>query len=175
MRPPEATEEDEAVPRKRAEDGRRRKRVRPRSELRPFDLHALIEATTAPLAAAGTAKQLAVEVKLADGLPRRVVGDADGVRETLAALFENAVTFTERGEVFASISSRETGSGRAIVRFEISDTGPGASAEALTGSAKGGLARSRKLVERMDGRLECASAAGLGSTICFDVPVDLGS
>ncbi|MEX1142048.1 MAG: ATP-binding protein [Thermoleophilaceae bacterium] len=162
MRRPKAGGDEKAL-REPVKDGAGRK----------FDLRQLIADTADPLTAAATAKELAIEVKTTDDVPREVVGDADGIRTVLAALLENAVTFTERGEVVASVTSRPTGSGRAVVHFEISDTGPGVPAEALDGSATGGLARSRSLVDRMDGRMDCASAAGLGSTICFDVPVDL--
>lgn len=175
MRPPEVGE-DEIALRKSAQDGR--ESMAPSSRaladgLRGFDLHALIADATGPLTAVARQKELAIEVKRAERVPREVVGDADRIGTVLTALLENAVTLTERGEVVASVTSRETGSGRAVVHFEISDTGSGIPPEALDGPTEGGLARARELVERMDGRLDCASAAGLGSTVSFRVPVDL--
>jgi signal transduction histidine kinase len=138
-----------------------------------FDLRLLIEETAAPLAAAALGKGLLLEVKTAASLPARVVGDAACVRQVLFALLENAVESTETGEVVASVTSQESGSGRILVHFEISDTGPGMPPEGLDGAGGGGIERSRRLVELMDGRMECSSAPGLGSTLSFSVPLDL--
>ena len=133
----------------------------------PFDLRRMIEATARPVVAAAGDKGLVLEVKTAETLPGQVSGHAQSVRQVLSTLLENAVKFTERGEVVASISAHETGSGRVLVHFEISDTGPGIPAEALEERDAGGLAEARQLVEAMDGRLECASA------LWFSVPLDL--
>lgn len=138
-----------------------------------FDLQRLIAETAEPLTAAAVEKGLAIQVMTAPTVPAAVAGDADGVRDVLAALLGNAVRFTESGEVVASVTSHRAGNGRAVVRFEISDTGPGIPPEALDGGAGGGLARSRALVERMDGRLDCGTAAGLGSTLSFALPLDV--
>jgi two-component system, sensor histidine kinase and response regulator len=142
-------------------------------ESAPFDLRRMIEATAQPVVAAAGDKGLVLEVKTAEALPEQVIGHAPSVRQVLSALLENAVKFTERGEVVASITAHETGSGRVLVHFEISDTGPGIPAQALDERAAGGLAEARQLVEAMDGRMECASATGLGSTLWFSVPLDL--
>jgi signal transduction histidine kinase len=139
----------------------------------PFDLRRMIEATAEPVLAAAGDKGLVLEVKTAEALPGRVVGPAPTVRQVLSSLLENAVKFTERGEVVASISAHETGSGRVLVHFEISDTGPGIPPPALERRDAGGLAEARQLVEAMDGRMECASAIGFGSTLWFSVPLDL--
>lgn len=175
MRPPEVTGEGEGGLRTSAEDGSGGPGAYPAPELAPFDLHALIEEATGPPIAAAADKQLVVQIRTSSDLPRDVVGDAQGVREVLSALLENAVRFTERGEVVASVVARATSSGRAVVHFEISDTGPGVPEEALDGSGCGGLGRSLRVVERMDGRMECATAAGVGSTMAFDVPLDVAA
>lgn len=142
-------------------------------EREPFDLRRVIDAAARSLAPAAGDKGLVLEVKTADALPARVIGHEPGIRQVLSALLENAVKFTERGEVVASVTAHETGSGRVLVHFEISDTGPGIPAQALDERTTGGLARARQLVELMDGRMECSSALGLGSTLWFRVPLDL--
>jgi len=139
----------------------------------PFDLRRMIEATARPVVAAAGDKGLVLEVKTTEALPGQVVGHAPSVRQVLSALLENAVKFTERGEVVASVTAHETGSGRVLVHFEISDTGPGIPERALEERDTGGLAEARQLVEAMDGQMECASAMGLGSTLWFSVPLDL--
>jgi signal transduction histidine kinase len=139
----------------------------------PFDLRTMIDATAEPVVAAAGDKGLMLEIKTAAALPGQVIGHAPSVRQVLSSLLENAVKFTERGEVVASITAQETGSGRVLVHFEISDTGPGIPKPALEERNAGGLAEARQLVEAMDGRMECASAIGLGSTLWFSVPLDL--
>lgn len=139
----------------------------------PFDLRRMIAATAQPMVTAAGEKGLVLEVKTSDALPGQVIGHAPSVGQVLSTLLENAVELTERGEVVASVTAQETGSGRVLVHFEVSDTGSGVSAQALDGSGGGGLADARELVEAMDGRLECASAAGVGSTLWFSVPLDL--
>lgn len=175
MRPSEVTGEGEGGLRTSAVDGAGGSGTPTAPRLLPFDLHALIEEAAGPLTAAAADKQLVMQIMTSSDLPREVVGDAEGVREVLSALLENAVRFTERGEVVASVVARATASGRAVVHFEISDTGPGVPEEALDGSGCGGLGRSLRVVERMDGRMECASSAGLGSTMAFDVPLDVAA
>lgn len=179
MRPPQVTGDYDGGHRASAESGpggsEDGKGEHPAPRLLPFDLHALIEEATGPLTAAAADKELAIEILTSSDLPREVVGDADGVREVLSALLENAVRFTEQGEVVASVVARARRSGRAVVHFEISDTGPGVPAGALDGAGGGGLGRSLRAVDRMDGRIECASAAGVGSTMAFDVPVDVAA
>jgi signal transduction histidine kinase len=142
-------------------------------ESEPFDLRRMIEATARPVVAAAGEKGLMLEVKTTEALPGQVMGHAPSVRRVLSTLLENAVRFTERGEIVASITAHETGGGRVLVHFEISDTGPGIPAPALAERDSGGLAEARRLVEAMDGRMECASAIGLGSTLGFSVPLDL--
>lgn len=145
------------------------------AELDPeaFDLRHAIAAAAQPVATAAGEKGLVLEVRTADALPGQVIGHGSRVRQVLATLLENAVEHTESGEIVASVTARDTGSGRVLVHFEVSDTGHGIPAPALDGRTSGGLAEARLLVELMDGRMECASAVGLGSTLWFRVPLDL--
>lgn len=177
MRPREATTQATLTHRDVAGGASARSASRPPDvpelESATFDLRGMIEATARPVVAAAGDKGLVLEVKTGETLPGQVIGPMRSVRQVLSSLLENAVKFTERGEVVASITAHETGSGRVLVHFEISDTGPGFPAHAVEASAAGGLAQARQLVEAMDGRMECASAIGYGSTLWFSVPLDL--
>lgn len=109
-----------------------------------------------------------------------VMGDENRIRQVLLNLYSNAVKFTDRGEVKLSIRDTDEG-----IRFSVSDTGVGISADELgsifeefrqasqisgrdprTGSGLG-LAISRQLVTMMNGRIWVESQVGVGSTFHF--------
>ncbi len=123
-------------------------------------------------------------------LPEALVGDPSRLGQVLLNLGNNAVKFTERGEVVIGVEVVER-DGRAVrLRFEVSDTGIGMSAEqqarlfepftqadASTSRRYGGtglgLAISRHLVRLMGGELEVDSAPGQGSRFRFSVRLGL--
>ncbi|MCA0242392.1 MAG: response regulator [Proteobacteria bacterium] len=109
-------------------------------------------------------------------LPRLVRADEKRLRQILINLLGNAVKFTARGEVVLRVQHQ-----REMARFEISDTGPGMSADELQrvfepferGAAAGGLSAgstglgltiARMLTELMGGELTVSSRPGLGSS-----------
>ena len=109
-------------------------------------------------------------------LPPLVRADEKRLRQILINLLGNAVKFTARGEVVLRVQHQ-----REMARFEISDTGPGMSADELQrvfepferGSAASGLSAgstglgltiARMLTELMGGELTVSSRPGLGST-----------
>jgi signal transduction histidine kinase/CheY-like chemotaxis protein len=136
------------------------------------------------------AKDLEIATYIQPGIPEQVVGDADRLRQVLANLMANAVKFTEIGEVVVRVTVSSTAKKRAVLRFEVIDTGIGISPEdarrlfkafsqidgSLTRKHGGtglGLVISRRLVELMGGRLEVESEPGRGSKFWFDLPFDL--
>jgi signal transduction histidine kinase len=157
----------------------------------PFDVHELIDDVAASCGLAARSKGLTLEVKRAESVPPRALGELDWLREVLGGLVDNAVRFTDSGEVVASITADRTGGNRVLFHAEVSDTGRGMSAEALTrlfGPQSDGHGRftprsgvqqpgtlqvAQRLVELMDGRLGCSSALGMGTTTWFTVPLDL--
>lgn len=121
------------------------------------------------------------------GLPEAILGDVTRLRQVLINLVNNAVKFTEKGEV--AVQARRVGGTddtHAVVEFRVSDTGIGipperASAlfEAFTqvdasttrkyGGTGLGLAICKRLVELMGGRIGVESEPGKGSTFWFTV------
>ncbi|HEX2071543.1 MAG TPA: ATP-binding protein [Thermoleophilaceae bacterium] len=154
-----------------------------------FDVHLMIDAVARRFAAPAQEKGIALEVKRAESVPRLALGEVEWLREVLCALIDNAVRFTDSGEVVASITADRTGGRRIVFHAEVSDTGCGMSADVLArlfGPRHGGrftplggldgtgtLGVAHRLVELMDGRLGCSSALGLGTTTWFTVPLDL--
>jgi two-component system sensor histidine kinase/response regulator len=118
------------------------------------------------------------------GVPDVLVGDAMRLEQVLLNLVNNAIKFTERGEVTLRIGA-EAPQGETIrLLFEVDDTGIGMSgdecrrifapfvqADASTtrhyGGTGLGLAISTRLVDLMGGRLDVTSRKGVGSRFHF--------
>ncbi len=146
-----------------------------------FDLRALmreVDALERPLAAA---KSLAFTVAVDADVPRFVRGDAVRVQQIVLNLVNNAIKFSERGEVKLRVSRDES-----MLVFCIDDSGPGIS-EAMRArlfqrfeQADGpqrragsglGLAICRELVTHMGGRIDVESQVGKGSTFRVSIPL----
>ena len=123
-------------------------------------------------------------------LPEALVGDPSRLGQVLLNLGNNAVKFTERGEVVIGVAVLARDDASVRLRFEVSDTGIGMSAEqqgrlfepftqadASTSRRYGGtglgLAISRHLVRLMGGELEVESQPGQGSRFRFSVRLEL--
>ncbi|HYH22644.1 MAG TPA: ATP-binding protein [Azospirillum sp.] len=136
---------------------------------------------------AARAKGLALRVTVAPEVPDRVLGDADRLRQVLLNLLGNAVKFTRQGGVALSVSSGsggDPGGGVAVLKFAVTDSGPGIAEEeqprlfqrftqldpAHPGTGLG-LAISRQLVGLMGGEIGVLSTPGVGSTFWFTVPL----
>lgn len=152
-----------------------------------FDVHLLIAETARQFSGRALGKGLTFEVKTAPTVPLQAIGEAAWLQQVLAGLLDNAVEFTDSGEVVASVTATQTGGSRLLLHSEVSDTGCGMPAELverLFGPGRGrpdevpdgdqtSLQEARRLVELMDGQLGGSSALGMGTTAWFTVPLDL--
>lgn len=151
-----------------------------------FDLRALTAQTLKLWQQPVRAKGLRLRVEGAAALPRAVRGDPMRLRQILNNLVSNAVKFTERGSVTLRLSAWEEDAGHHAVVFEITDTGPGMTADQVArlftpfdqtadgvqarhGGTGLGLAISRELVGLMGGRLTVRSRPGEGAAFTVAV------
>ncbi|HYL51829.1 MAG TPA: response regulator [Acidimicrobiia bacterium] len=158
-------------------------------EIVDFDLDVLLEDVVALLADAAQAKGLELLAHPYPDLPTAVRGDPTRLRQVLVNLVSNAVKFTSSGEVILRAKPVSDRGNRAVVRFEVSDTGMGiapadqarmfepfAQADASTtrrfGGTGLGLAIVRQLVELMGGELGVDSEVDRGSTFWFELPFE---
>jgi two-component system sensor histidine kinase/response regulator len=157
----------------------------------PFSPIVAVENATDILAAAARKKGLALSTYVAPEVPRRVLGDADRLRQVLLNLIGNAVKFTAHGSVMVrAVVEREEGE-RCVLRFSIADTGPGIAPEVSEylfepfrqadqstsrrfGGTGLGLSISRRIVELMGGRIGFDSTPGRGTTFWFTIPFNRG-
>jgi PAS domain S-box-containing protein len=125
-------------------------------------------------------------------LPPNLVGDPLRLGQILINLVNNAVKFTERGEVLVTVALEEQLADRVKVRFSVRDTGIGMTPEQSAklfqafsqadtsttrkyGGTGLGLSISKRLVELMGGTIWAESELGAGSTFHFTAWLGIGS
>jgi signal transduction histidine kinase/CheY-like chemotaxis protein/HPt (histidine-containing phosphotransfer) domain-containing protein len=123
-------------------------------------------------------------------VPNRLRGDALRLGQVLLNLTNNAVKFTNKGEVILRADLLEQDGATAVIRFSVRDTGIGISQEHLNrlfqpfsqaddsitrqfGGTGLGLSISKRLVEMMGGEMTVTSEPGKGSEFSFTVPMKL--
>jgi len=116
-----------------------------------------------------------------------ITGDMLRVVQILTNLLSNAVKFTHSGHVKVTVRMQARQDDRAMLKFEISDTGIGMTAEQMSrlfqeftqaddsttrryGGTGLGLSISQRLARLMGGRIEVQSEFGLGSTFSLVLP-----
>jgi PAS domain S-box-containing protein len=118
--------------------------------------------------------------------PTNLLGDATRMQQALLNYVGNAVKFTERGSITIRVRCLSEDASGAVLRFEVTDTGPGIEPDVLhrlfasfeqgdrsttrkSGGTGLGLAITRKLAELMGGQAGAESRPGAGSTFWFTV------
>jgi len=92
-----------------------------------FDLRECVEEALDLVSLRVAEKRLELSCLLEPGLPRRLVGDRQRLRQVLLNLLSNAVKFTERGEVSLRATARPAAGGWTQLHFMVRDTGIGIS------------------------------------------------
>ncbi len=162
-------------------------------ETHPFDLRQCLEEAVELLAPKAAEKGLDLVALVDTDVPTTVVGDVTRLRQVLVNLIGNAVKFTAKGEVVASVHVATAGdAGDVALHFVVSDTGIGIPAEKQSrlfqsfsqvdssttrhfGGTGLGLAISKRLAELMGGNMWVESAAGGGSKFHFTVTAQAGA
>jgi PAS domain S-box-containing protein len=161
-------------------------------EEHPFDLRECVESAMDVVAPSAAAKGLDLAYVLDPGTPEALVGDATRLRQILLNLLNNAVKFTERGEVVLTVTAEPVSAdddGRYRIHFAVGDTGIGIPEEQMErlfesfsqvdtsttrryGGSGLGLAISRRLSEFMGGTSWAESRVGEGSTFHFTIEAE---
>lgn len=156
-------------------------------EERPFNLPDMLQEIMAINRPRTEDKGLQFRLEIQGELPVWVRGDSLRLRQILLNLLDNAIKFTEKGEIRLEVESpAETSAGP--YRFRVLDTGIGVSPSALPhifeafsqadgaisrqyGGTGLGLAICRQLSELMGGTLTAASQPGQGSQFELSLPL----
>jgi two-component system, NarL family, sensor histidine kinase BarA len=160
----------------------------------PFQLRDIVEEVMVMLAPAAHSKNLDLVPLVYNDVPDNMMGDPLRVKQVITNLVNNAIKFTQTGEVVlrASLEEEDKESNRITLRLSISDSGVGLSraqqqslfnafsqADASTARQYGGtglgLAISKRLVEEMGGSIGLESELGKGSTFWFTLTSELSS
>jgi len=166
-------------------------------ETRTFNIHDLVRRTIAQMSPRADHKELDIQFSLAKTVPPWVTGDKARLEQILANLLDNAIKFTEQGQVTLEVkpiaSKQHSVDKQGIVLlFAIRDTGLGiprgmikkifkdfTQADSSTtrvheGSGLG-LAITRRLVKLMKGDIWVESTPGQGSTFYCSLPLSLAT
>ena len=136
-------------------------------------------------------KELEFLIAAQRDIPAHLVGDPLRLGQILINLVNNAVKFTERGEVLVTVALEEQLADRVKVKFSVRDSGIGmtpeqsgrlfqAFAQADTSTTRKfggtglGLSISKRLVEMMEGSIWAESEPGVGSTFHFTAWFGIG-
>ena len=155
-----------------------------------FRLQVLIEELSDSLTTKMDEKGLLLKVHIDDSLPDLLRGDPLRLQQILLNFGNNAVKFTEQGEVEVTVTPIKSRSEKLGLRFSVRDTGIGLSptqqrrlfrsfeqADGSTtrkyGGSGLGLAISRRLAELMGGKVGVNSQEGVGSTFWFDIELEV--
>jgi two-component system sensor histidine kinase/response regulator len=160
-------------------------------ETTDFRLDDVISSVTTVTGQKATDKGLEFLAHVAPGIPQFLIGDPHRLGQVLTNLVNNAVKFTERGEVVVSAALLEQTGDKCQLKFTVKDTGIGMTKEQAAklfqpftqadmsttrkyGGTGLGLTVSRRLVELMGGQIWLDSEPGVGTTFTFNVWLGVG-
>ncbi len=156
-----------------------------------FRLDSVLENLSSVVGQKAHDKNLEFLIAALHDVPVSLAGDALRLGQILINLVNNAVKFTDRGEVVVTIAQEERVSDRIKLKFSVRDSGigmtpeqtarlfqPFTQADASTTRKYGGtglgLSISKRLVEMMGGEIWADSTHGTGSTFRFTAWFGLG-
>lgn len=158
-------------------------------ESTPFILDDLLEQLADLFGDRASEKDLELIFAVDRNVPRMLEGDPLRLSQVLTNLIENAVKFTEKGEIVVGVETDDQcpkDQNQTVIKIWVCDTGIGIAADVLptlfepftqavsylTRAREGtglGLAICRRLVELMGGSIRAESEPGKGSTFSFTV------
>lgn len=132
-------------------------------------------------------KNVALNYSINGSVPDFVKGDSHKLFQILNNLLSNAAKFTEKGEIKVEVNVLEKEDERIHIRFDVSDTGIGISAEHVEsifesftqagndtvrrfGGTGLGLAITKRLIELQSGSIRVESTPGAGTVFHVEIP-----
>lgn len=155
-----------------------------------FDLGAVVAEVVAAAESAAETKGLTLRSGVDPRLPAIVVADSDGLRQVLDNLVDNAIKFTEDGDVTLTVSLDDLDRGGPQLICTVTDTGPGIAPEhhasvfepftqidaSMTRQHEGsglGLATCKQIATTMGGDISIMSTPGRGCAFTVRLPLRL--
>jgi signal transduction histidine kinase/sensor domain CHASE-containing protein/HPt (histidine-containing phosphotransfer) domain-containing protein len=146
-----------------------------------FHLRPFLGTTLGVLALRAQQRGIELTQQVAPEVPDALIGDPERLRQILDKLVDNAIKFTEQGEVMVRVETERSADQEVWLHVAVADTGIGipvtqqslvlepfiqadGSSTRDYGGTGLGLTIAKQLVELMDGRLWIDSEVGSGST-----------
>ncbi len=159
-------------------------------EFETFELTTVMNDLIDRYGARAAEKNIDLIVSVGHDVPDRLIGDAKRLFQILSKLVDNAVKFTEKGEIVIDVKADGIRSDRVHSEFSVKDTGIGVSEEHLPnlfcrftqgdtsttrqyGGAGLGLSICKQLVELMDGTIRASGEIGRGSEFTFSISLSV--
>jgi PAS domain S-box-containing protein len=150
----------------------------------PFELSDCVEKSLDMFSLKAVEKSLDLLYLIKPDVSHYLSGDATRLRQILVNLVNNAIKFTEKGEIFVSIEKIEEQGNFQVLRFSVRDSGIGIPRDKIEGLFEAftqtdtsttrkyggtglGLAISKRLVHLLGGKIWVESEPGEGSTFFF--------
>ncbi|HSV34922.1 MAG TPA: response regulator [Ramlibacter sp.] len=157
-----------------------------------FELEKLLDNTGSLISEKSHAKGLELVFEVAPDVPPNLVGDSLRLGQILLNYANNAVKFTEKGEIVIAVRASELTDTDVLLHFRVQDTGIGltpdqagrlfqsfSQADTSTtrrfGGTGLGLAICKRLAELMGGEVGVESEYGKGSTFWFSARLGIGT
>jgi len=155
----------------------------------PYDLQDVVSQCQSAILPKAAEKGLALYCYAEPLNNKTLMGDPVRLRQVFMNLLSNAVKFTNSGTVKLLSSVRSLGNNKAIISFEIKDSGIGMTDEQVSnifvpfmqaddtvtrkfGGTGLGLPITKSIIELMGGKLAVESKVGSGSVFSFDLTFD---
>lgn len=158
----------------------------------PIDLVETIEGAVELLAPKASQQGIELACRISQDVPPAILGDSVRLKQILLNLLNNAIKFTDEGEVELSVVTLDAEDGRNWLQMTVRDTGIGipkdrmdrlfksfsqvdASTTRRFGGTGLGLVITQRLVGLMGGRIEVSSTPNLGSEFLIKLPYDIAA
>ncbi len=158
-------------------------------EKAPFNLKKRMEGVLIALKKSAETKGNNLHFEYEDNLPEEILGDSLKISQILINLISNSIKFTENGDIWVRVKCREKNKQKAIIHFEVEDTGDGISKKKQNsifesfsqgslqinrkyGGTGLGLSIVKNLLELMGSKIYLESKLGKGSKFWFAIPYD---
>ena len=155
-----------------------------------FSLHDVLDNLFSSLSVRAHRKGLELTANILPDVPEALIGDPNRLRQIILNLTDNAIKFTEKGEVIVHVQGELESPDRIWLHFTVTDTGIGipedkqkmifdafcqadSSMTRKYGGTGLGLAISSQLAEIMGGRIWLDSVPGQGSAFHLLIPFGL--
>lgn len=150
----------------------------------PFSLRYFMDESMKIMGIKSHEKGVELAYRITPGVPDRLLGDSARLRQVLLNLIDNAIKFTEKGEVVVYVAAQSQTEKEVFLHISVVDTGIGIPADKQRsifgaynqadvttvrryGGTGLGLAVSAQLVNLMGGRIKIKSQPGHGSRFRF--------